>query len=117
MSDGTPSPEMIESPRWGTVRMILKVVMICCIVLALIPYYSHDETADFKRWSFRLGLPFSPWIDFTIADAKTDGGTRHSSNAGIEFISVSFLLVIVGFAADWAERKLRSKSPVEARDS
>jgi hypothetical protein len=83
--------------------------MICCLVAALIPNYSHNKSDDFERISIRLGLPFSPWLDFTSEHGQVEGGTRQASNAGIEFISVSFLLLVLAGAAEWAERKLRPK--------
>jgi hypothetical protein len=90
-------------------RRILKIVMICSLIAALIPNYSSKKTVGLERTSFQLGVPFSPWLEFTRENLTDETGTRYTTNSGIEFLSVSFLLLVIAGVADWAGRKLRPK--------
>ena len=70
----TPSTS-IEPPSRIVLRRILKIAKICCLVAAMLPGYSHEHGAEYDRLSFSLGLPFSPWLAFTMEDGKTNHGT------------------------------------------
>jgi hypothetical protein len=109
MGETPPASSPVESSRRRTLRRILRTVAIIGLVIILIPGYSFNETVDTATRSFWLGLPFSPWLQYTDEQAKTEAGTKHSTKMGIEFLSLSFLVGVIACAAEWGEKKLRPK--------
>lgn len=93
-------------------RRVLQIVSIVCLILFLIPGYSHEVQQDRSVRSFKLGLPFSPWARMGMERTKTENGETNTTNWKVEFLSWSFLAAIVGYAADWGAKRLRRNEPV-----
>ena len=109
MSDPIFAPTSLESSRRRTTRRILRAIAIVGLIILLIPGYSSDGTGEQTKRSMWLGLPFSPWLQYTEEHTKTDTTTNYSTHMGIEFLSVSFLIGAIACAAEWGEKKLRPK--------
>ncbi len=109
MSETTSAPTSMEPSGHRTMRRILRAIAIVGLIVVLIPGYSSDGAGETTTRSIWLGLPFSPWLQFTEEHTKTETATNHSTRMGAEFLSVSFILGVIACAADWGERKLRQK--------
>jgi hypothetical protein len=72
MSDAASSSTSVEPGNRKLVRKALRILMICCLVVAFLSSYSHQQNADSERVSFQLGLPFSPLFDYTPALARLE---------------------------------------------
>ena len=92
-------------------RRFLQVLALVCLVLFLLPGYAYDVRPERSIMSIKLGVPSSPWAHLELEHEKTASGEKNSTTWGVQILSWSLLVAVVGILANWVAKLLREKEP------
>ena len=106
-------------------RLICRIAAIACLFAFILPGYTDDCAPDSQMTRMRLGLPFSPWLQWQ-REKRTERGpetvpgadflsTSINSKWGIDVLSWSVLALVAGAAFFAVANFLREPSPQSSK--
>ena len=89
-------------------RRCLLTVAVVCLILFFLPSDESVQKGHNRKTTIQFGVPFSHWFHFESEHTETAEGTvSEKSSWGIDFLSWSSVVAVIGLSAHWAARRLR----------
>jgi len=89
-------------------RRCLLTVAVVCLILFFLPSDESVQKGRNRKTTIQLGVPFSQWFHFENEHIETAEGTvSEKSSWGIDVLSWSSVVAVIGLSAHWSARRLR----------